>query len=162
MTRVLVHQAKRPEWPYGKAPETRTIELKPGERTSDDGWVILSVECQDDTAFTEDDAASANADAGLDDHGNVQWVTWPPDHELIVGHEYLIRTRTGQQRRERQHRMSFLGQDASAAFVQFNARPFAGTQTLHKHDIIATRDLGKSRGREDSKRYMNKIIRDEA
>jgi hypothetical protein len=99
------------------------------------------------------------------DHGNPQaftydkWETWPPERELHTGREYLIRTKDGQQKYVREHRMSYLGRGLNTLELQFNARPFAGTQLIHVNSIIAVKDLGPSGGRTDSERYMNRIIR---
>lgn len=79
------------------------------------------------------------------------WLTWPPARELEPGREYLVRTRTGQQRIDRESRMSFLGEGLGA--LQFNARPAGGTQSIDARSIVATRDLGPSIGREDARRY---------
>jgi hypothetical protein len=89
-----------------------------------------------------------------------KWETWPPERELIVAHEYLVRTKDGQQKYAREHRMSFLGRHSTnVRSLLFNARSFAGTQEFNTSSIIATKDLGKSDGRESTKRYMNKIVR---
>jgi len=132
-----------------------------------DGDVLAARPLPVDAAtFTEDDAASANADAGKDDHGEPYWEQWRSDRPqdivlLRPGSEYLVRTQDGMQRYPREHRMSFLGANAHGDYM-FNARPFAGTQTFRKTSIKATMELGDSAGRDDPKRYMNKIIRDEA
>jgi hypothetical protein len=88
-----------------------------------------------------------------------QWETWPPERELHTGREYLIRTKDGQQKYMREHRMSYLGRGLNVRELQFNARPFAGTQQIHVSSIIAVKDIGPSGGREDSQRYMNKTIK---
>lgn len=86
-----------------------------------------------------------------------RWLTWPPNRKLIEGHEYLVRTKDGRQEYPREHRMSYQG--TSVHGHVWNARPFAGTQQFRPGSIIATMDLGKSHGRDDDKRYMNKIIK---
>ena len=88
------------------------------------------------------------------------FVTWPPVRGLIVGHEYIIRTRDGLQKYPREHKMSYLGtDDNSMGELVFNARPFAGTQHFRASSIVASKDMGNSGGRECPDRYMNRVIK---
>lgn len=76
---------------------------------------------------------------------------------FLNGHEYQIDTQDDSQRFPRRHRMSFLAE--SHGQLQFNARPFADTQTFRANVIVRAVHLGKSAGRDDDKRYMNRDAR---
>ena len=78
--------------------------------------------------------------------------------QLEQGHVYLIRTRMGQQKYEREHLLTFLGDDSYLG-LQFNARPYAGTQTLHWEDILEIRYVGAGVGRDNDEHYLNKVIK---
>jgi hypothetical protein len=56
--------------------------------------------------------------------------------EMVKGYMYRIRTRTGQQKYPREHQMTYMGEDIHGD-LQFNARPFAGTQAIRKADIVS-------------------------
>jgi hypothetical protein len=78
---------------------------------------------------------------------------------------YRVRTKIGQQRLEREHVMTFVGGsnlegDARNQYLNFNARPKAGTQVLHWEDIISiepVRDNSKTHDSPDH--YMNKVVK---
>lgn len=73
--------------------------------------------------------------------------------QFTEGHVYLLRTLRETDRLEREHVLTFLGND------QWNARPYAGTQQIPVSQITAATDLGSSAGRDDQRHRMNKIIR---
>jgi hypothetical protein len=77
--------------------------------------------------------------------------------QLTASYVYRIRTLTGQQKFEREHLMTYLGVDGNGD-LQFNARPFAGTQTLREVDITLITPVRPSAGREDPEHYMNKVV----
>jgi len=76
--------------------------------------------------------------------------------ELTVGRTYRIRTIIGQQQLQREHVMTFLGVDKFNGYLEWNARPFAGTQTLRWDDITDMKVVTIVTAREH---YMNKIVR---
>lgn len=76
---------------------------------------------------------------------------------MTRGHEYVITYRIGTQRFDRRARMSLLGGDKNS--LQFNARPFAGTQEFPPRVITSVTDVGLSKGREDSDRYVGEDAR---
>jgi hypothetical protein len=80
------------------------------------------------------------------------------EQELCKSYVYRIRTRSGQQKFEREHVMTYLGEDLNGDLT-FNARPFAGTQTLRKSEIVSIAPMRPSDGRDDQGHYMNKVIR---
>jgi hypothetical protein len=154
MSKIVVTFQEVPKWPYAKTPKIKTAELQPGQRFyNQSDWLILSVEYQ---ANEVDGDKPETADSLSPEDEAGEWVSWPPWRKLVPGTEYLIRTRTSGQKYAREHRMSFLALDIDR--LQFNARPFAGTQVLSPNDIIGHKALGKSAGRDDPKRYMNKVI----
>lgn len=73
------------------------------------------------------------------------------------GHLYLIRTKTGQQKYERTHIMTYLGRNRQTQELQFSARPFAGTQELYEGAILEAMDLGLGKALNDPRHYMNRI-----
>jgi hypothetical protein len=152
------------EWPYTKV-QRKDVELKPGQKISQgDGWLIANVSYVSEQHIltevemfkTPADVAAGDPNPGSFADKEGQWLTWPPERELIVGHEYLVRTKFSSQQYQREWRMSFLGNDQDGTQFIFNARPAAGTQTLTPDSIFATKDLGPSAGRDDAKRYVNK------
>lgn len=166
MTRVLVTLTKS-VWPYTKV-DKREVVLQPGEKIRvGDGWVIAEVlYAQPGEPANEVDIFKVVDQQEVQQAADVVrpgWKTWPPQQPLTVGHEYLVRTRYGQQRHLREMRASYLGSDPdsgqSLRHHYFNARPAFGTQDIPSSMIVATKDLGKSEGRDDSRRYCNKVIR---
>lgn len=171
MTRRVLVTLTRSVWPYTKV-DRKDFELKPYEKIrTGDGWVVAEVRYVSDQpntplnevwpATVEDlpaERMTAEEHAAEQDPEG-RWLTWPPTRELEVGHEYLVRTRTGQQRHPREMRASYLGKGGpSNDSLLFNARPAFGTQDLPFGSIIATMDLGLSQGRDDSRRYCGKVI----
>lgn len=74
---------------------------------------------------------------------------------LISGHEYIVITKTSQQKYPREWRMGFLG--AYGGGLQFSARgpdrthkaQYGGTQTIDENVIVAVREIE----RDDAKRH---------
>lgn len=172
MTRRVLVTLTKSEWPYTKV-QRKDFELRPYEKIrTGDGWVVAEVRYVSDQpntplnevwpATVEDlpaERMTAEERAAEQDPEG-RWLTWPPVRELIIGHEYLVRTKMGSQKYPREMRVSYLGYGGAAGGEhQFNARPAFGTQSLHDNMIIATMDLGPSRGRDDTRRYCNKVIR---
>lgn len=77
---------------------------------------------------------------------------------LVKGYMYRVRTRTGQQKLEREHCMTYLGGNDRGE-LQFNARPFAGTQALDPATVTSIAPVRMSDGRESPAHYMNRIVR---
>jgi hypothetical protein len=77
--------------------------------------------------------------------------------QLREGYEYeIISMVQGVQRYPRKSRMSYLGIHRGTNELQFNARPAAGTQTIRSQNLVEIHEVGKSKGREDPKRYVER------
>lgn len=79
--------------------------------------------------------------------------------EMVKGYMYRLRTKTGQQKLEREHVMTYMGEDINGEWV-FNARPFAGTQTIRPADVTNIVPIRDNTGNRDSSaHYMNKVVK---
>jgi hypothetical protein len=80
--------------------------------------------------------------------------------DLRKGTMYRIRTIIGHQQLQREHVMTFLDYNVDHTELFFNARPFAGTQTLRWKDILKIDVIRhNTQGRDSKLHYMNKIVR---
>lgn len=78
--------------------------------------------------------------------------------ELVPGYMYRIRTKTSAQKYEREHCLTYLGDNRNKT-LSFNARPFAGTQELRPDEIVKLEPVRPGAGRENPAHYMNRIVR---
>lgn len=98
-------------------------------------------------------------------HVSADFTKWGP-YTLVKDHEYIIWTRTSQQKYAHRGRMQFLGQGPSDFKYQltFNARgpdrstddQFGGTQMLDARNIVKLEEVE----RDPSKRYVDETDRD--
>ncbi len=79
------------------------------------------------------------------------------EDDFRPGVMYIIRTRIGGQKLEREHCMTFLGHDWDDGLV-FNARPYAGSQSLTLNMILSAIPVPSTGGRDNPAHYMNKVI----
>jgi hypothetical protein len=82
----------------------------------------------------------------------------PPEPEWREGTMYRIRTQSGGKARYREHVMTFMGKGGVGGdSLLFSARPFAGTVTLERDNIVAYDTIGKSNG-DSPEHYANKVV----
>lgn len=70
-----------------------------------------------------------------------------------VGNIYLLHFIIPPQRAKRESVMTYLGDNL------WSARPIAGTQEMRPEWITNAIDLGKAKGRDDSRHYVNRRAR---
>jgi hypothetical protein len=73
--------------------------------------------------------------------------------DLIEGEKYVLTTRIGQQRLNRQHCMTYMSRNKQGQLL-FDARPEFGTQTLNDADIIEARKVRSKK----AEHYMNRVL----
>ena len=82
--------------------------------------------------------------------------------QLEPGTLYYLRTLSPPQRLEREHVLTYLGKvSGTDNLLQFNARPFAGTQEINSKEITAIRRMVRTDpfSREDPQHFMNRVYR---
>lgn len=80
-----------------------------------------------------------------------------PGTDWVPGTMYRLLTKTGEQKRPREHVMTFMGKGGVGNdWLLFSARPFAGTQMIDPTAVVSAFRLGISDGDSDQ-HFTNKV-----